>query len=87
MLAFTFLTQSKLEVKKEADESPPSEAACLCSPPTAKNQCASCGMEIQDRYLLKVRNLKISDGKYLQIITEVWTITSTSCLPRASPNF
>lgn len=64
---FTFLTQSKLEVKKEADESPPSEAACLCSPPPAKNQCASCGMEIQDRYLLKVRNLKTSGGKYLHI--------------------
>uniref|UniRef100_H3DDR8 LIM homeobox 6 n=1 Tax=Tetraodon nigroviridis TaxID=99883 RepID=H3DDR8_TETNG len=37
--------------------SPPSEAACLCSPPPAKNQCASCGMDIQDRYLLKVNNL------------------------------
>lgn len=53
LLLFT-LTQSKLEVKKESGESSPSEAACLCSPPPAKNQCASCGMEIHDRYLLKV---------------------------------
>lgn len=57
--------QSKLEVKKEAGESPPSEAACLCSPPPAKNQCASCGMEIQDRYLLKVRNLTDKTNKIL----------------------
>uniref|UniRef100_A0A3Q1EQN9 LIM homeobox 6 n=1 Tax=Acanthochromis polyacanthus TaxID=80966 RepID=A0A3Q1EQN9_9TELE len=48
---------SKSEVKKESGESSPSEAACLCSPPAAKNQCASCGMEIHDRYLLKVNNL------------------------------
>lgn len=47
------LFQSKAEVKKESGESSPAEAACLCSPP-ARNQCASCGMEIQDRYLLKV---------------------------------
>lgn len=53
---YSFLTQSKSEVKKESGESSPSEAACLCSPPAAKNQCASCGMEIQDRYLLKVRS-------------------------------
>ncbi|KAJ0019887.1 hypothetical protein NQD34_007456 [Periophthalmus magnuspinnatus] len=46
---------SKTEVKKES-ESSPSEAACLCSP-SAKNQCASCGMDIHDRYLLKVNNL------------------------------
>lgn len=52
-----FLTQSKSEVKKESGESSPSEAACLCSPPVAKTQCASCGMEIQDRYLLKVRHV------------------------------
>ena len=51
-----FLTQSKSEVKKESAESSPSEVACLCSPPAAKNQCANCGMEIHDRYLLKVRN-------------------------------
>lgn len=50
------LAQSKSEVKKESGGSSPSEAACLCSPPAAKNQCASCGMEIHDRYLLKVRN-------------------------------
>ncbi|XP_016529689.1 LIM/homeobox protein Lhx6 isoform X1 [Poecilia formosa] len=48
---------SKPEVKKESGESSPLEAACLCSPPAAKNQCASCGLEIQDRYLLKVNNL------------------------------
>uniref|UniRef100_A0A8D0CX65 LIM homeobox 6 n=1 Tax=Sander lucioperca TaxID=283035 RepID=A0A8D0CX65_SANLU len=42
---------------KESGESSPSEAACHCSPPAAKNQCASCGMEIHDRYLLKVNNL------------------------------
>ncbi|XP_038156010.1 LIM/homeobox protein Lhx6 isoform X2 [Cyprinodon tularosa] len=48
---------SKPDVKKESGESSPLEAACLCSPPAAKNQCASCGMEIQDRYLLKVNNL------------------------------
>ncbi|XP_034026815.1 LIM/homeobox protein Lhx6 isoform X3 [Thalassophryne amazonica] len=49
---------SKSEVKKESvEEFSPSEASCLCSPPAAKNQCASCGMEIQDRYLLKVNNL------------------------------
>uniref|UniRef100_A0A668UJ42 Uncharacterized protein n=1 Tax=Oreochromis aureus TaxID=47969 RepID=A0A668UJ42_OREAU len=48
---------SKSEVKKESGESSPSEAACLCPPPAAKNQCASCGMEIHDRYLLKVNNL------------------------------
>uniref|UniRef100_A0A665X1I1 LIM homeobox 6 n=1 Tax=Echeneis naucrates TaxID=173247 RepID=A0A665X1I1_ECHNA len=53
----SFLPQSKSEVKKESAESSPSEAACLCSPPAAKNQCASCGMEIHDRYLLKVNNL------------------------------
>ncbi|XP_061586113.1 LIM/homeobox protein Lhx6-like isoform X3 [Cololabis saira] len=46
---------SKSEVKKESAESSP-EAASL-SPPAAKNQCANCGMEIQDRYLLKVNNL------------------------------
>lgn len=49
------LTQSKSEVKKESGESSPSEAACFCSPSAAKTQCASCGMEIHDRYLLKVR--------------------------------
>ncbi|MEQ2203645.1 hypothetical protein XENOCAPTIV_001741 [Xenoophorus captivus] len=48
-----FVAQSKSEVKKESGVSSPLEAACLCSPPSAKNQCASCGMEIQDRYLLK----------------------------------
>ncbi|MEQ2185119.1 hypothetical protein GOODEAATRI_014953 [Goodea atripinnis] len=52
-----FVAQSKSEVKKESGVSSPLEAACLCSPPSAKNQCASCGMEIQDRYLLKVNNL------------------------------
>lgn len=63
LLVFNFLTQSNLEVKKEAGESPPSEAACLCSPPPAKNQCASCGMDIQDRYLLKVPNLNLKKPK------------------------
>lgn len=48
--------QSKLEVKKESGESTPPEAACLCAPPAPKNQCASCGMDIQDRYLLKARH-------------------------------
>lgn len=55
------LAQSKSEVKKESGESSPVEAACLCSPAAAKNQCASCGMEIHDRYLLKVRQLFILD--------------------------
>ncbi|TNN60179.1 LIM/homeobox protein Lhx6 [Liparis tanakae] len=55
-LSLELLTWSKSEVKKESGESSPSEAACLCSP-AAKNQCASCGMEIHDRYLLKVNNL------------------------------
>lgn len=64
--------QSKLEVKKEAGESPPSEAACLCSPPPAKNQCASCGMEIQDRYLLKVRNLKSKKTRNSELHIMCW---------------
>lgn len=72
--------QSKLEVKKEAGESPPSEAACLCSPPPAKNQCASCGMEIQDRYLLKVRNLKKKKKKASDILC-VGTNLRTTIIP------
>lgn len=55
-MVYGLFKQSKAEVKKESEESSPPEAACLCSPPAAKNQCASCGMEIQDRYLLKVRD-------------------------------
>ncbi|CAL1615793.1 unnamed protein product [Knipowitschia caucasica] len=48
---------SKTEVKKEECSEPsPSQAACLCSP-SVKNRCASCGMDIHDRYLLKVNNL------------------------------
>lgn len=73
--------QSKLEVKKEAGESPPSEAACLCSPPPAKNQCASCGMEIQDRYLLKVRNLKTNKQKTASYILCVGTNLRTTIIP------
>ncbi|KAM4615801.1 LIM/homeobox protein Lhx6 [Polymixia lowei] len=63
VLPIAFL--SKSEVKKESNESSPTEVPCRCSPPvasptprpSAKNQCASCGMDIHDRYLLKVNNL------------------------------
>ncbi|CAL8344580.1 unnamed protein product [Lota lota] len=61
---------SKSEVKQELNDSSPSEAPCTCSPPVAssparpsvKNQCASCGMDIHDRYLLKVNNLNWHAG-------------------------
>ncbi|XP_055742405.1 LIM/homeobox protein Lhx6-like isoform X2 [Salvelinus fontinalis] len=56
------------DVKVEAPFLPsPPVTPSMCSPPilasptpvrsTGKNQCASCGTEIQDRYLLKVNNL------------------------------
>ncbi|XP_062307995.1 LIM/homeobox protein Lhx6 isoform X2 [Osmerus eperlanus] len=57
--------ESQSEVKKEANLCSPSLTPCVCSSPLAspsavrslgKNQCASCGTEIQDRYLLKVNN-------------------------------
>ncbi|KAF3851347.1 hypothetical protein F7725_013119, partial [Dissostichus mawsoni] len=62
----------KSEVKKESGCSP-SEAACLCSPPAAKNQCASCGMEIHDRYLLKLLFL-ISTVDNLNWHLDVWSV-------------
>ncbi|XP_056143010.1 LIM/homeobox protein Lhx6 isoform X2 [Lampris incognitus] len=51
---------SESEVKKESSECSPAEPPCACSPParpSASHQCASCGMDIHDRYLLKVNNL------------------------------
>lgn len=74
----SFLTQSKSEVKKESGESSPSEAACLCSPPAAKNQCASCGMEIHDRYLLKVSRRKLMN---------IYTTTKHNTYPRSLKGF
>lgn len=79
---FFFLAQSKSEVKKESGESSPSEAACLCSPPADKNQCASCGMEIHDRYLLKVNVLYIHI--YIHVFIHIYSLRSLIKSPSSS---